>query len=117
MLIVERKHRVIAVCAGRPKDCGASGWEGWESLQLEASGILESARPKLNFGKKVNRRGGFPALPCGISYGGGQPYPKVLSQKKKNEKVLEAILKENAFERISGFAAGEFKASQILCYL
>lgn len=103
MLIVEKEERVIAVCAGRPKHD-----ETWDDLQQRASEILEAAGPKLNLGNQTGRRGNFTALPFGISYGGGQRHPKVLVQDSINEEVLEGLLKEEVFERISGFAAGRF---------
>lgn len=100
--IVDQKQRIIAVCVGRP-----SGDKTWESMHQKASEILGVAKDGILFGKKKNRRGNFPALSFGISYGGGQKYPKVLVQKGNNGEILENLLKEKAFVRMSGFASGK----------
>jgi hypothetical protein len=105
LLIVEKKERVVAVCAGRPsEECDRT----WEGLQVQASEILEAARLRLDFTKEGpgRPRGNFDALMFGMSYGGGQKHPMVLAQDPGNERVLEEVLKEGVFSRISGFAAG-----------
>ena len=102
LAIVDQKQRIIAVCVGRP-----NGDETWEGMHQEASEILRVARDKIFFRKK-NPRGNFSHLSFGISYGGGQKYPKVLAQDEDNEGILEGLLKEKVFARMSGFAAGRF---------
>lgn len=77
-------------------------------MHQEASEILGVARDRIFFGNKINRRGNFSALSFGISYGGGQAYPRVLVQDRDNGEVLEGLLKEKVFARMSGFAAGNF---------
>lgn len=74
----------------------------------EASEILRGARDRIFFGNKTNRRGNFPALSFGVSYGGGQMYPRVLAQDEDNGEVLESLRSEKVFARLSGFAAGKF---------
>ncbi|KDR66326.1 hypothetical protein GALMADRAFT_259368 [Galerina marginata CBS 339.88] len=105
MPIVDREDLVIGVCAGLPR-----GDETWDSLQLRASDLLEEARPRLCFNKKdlKHRRGSFPALAVGISHGGGQSYPKTLVHEPQNDSVLDALLQEDVFHRISGFSTGAF---------
>ncbi|PPQ76637.1 hypothetical protein CVT26_012763 [Gymnopilus dilepis] len=105
MVIVDRKRRIIAVCLGKPEND-----ETWEDTHRRAAEVLESARDRLYFQDKDlnHRRGGFPALAVGISHGGGQKYPKVLDQDKRNEEVFEEILENKAFQRISGFTSGAF---------
>jgi hypothetical protein len=97
-------QRVVGVCAGAPDND-----ETWLGVHQRAAEILESARPKLSFDKKEkkHRRGKFPAIAIGISHGGGQPYPMILDQDPRNELILEELMRDKAFERISGFATGE----------
>ena len=53
--------------------CGPPKGPGWQEVQRAAFKVLDKAsayfskRPKKN-----NRRGTFPSIACGISYGGGQ---------------------------------------------
>lgn len=103
LVIVDRKKRIIAACIGRP-----SGDETWEGTHKEASEILRVAHDRIFLGNKANRRGNFSALSFGISYGGGQTYPRVLVQDEDNEKVLEGLRREEVFARLSGHAAGSF---------
>ena len=105
---MDDKQRIIAICLGAPKHD-----ETWEDVHRRAAEILESARDWLYFEEKdkKHRRGKFPALAVGISHGGGQKYPKVLEQDKRNEEIWDEILQDGAFERISGFSAGKWFAA------
>jgi len=80
----------------------------WNDLQLEASDLVEAARPRLVLQKGCHkhRRGRFPAMPFGISHGGGQPRPKVLNQHPNNRLVLQELVESESLSRISGFANG-----------
>ncbi|PPQ80230.1 hypothetical protein CVT25_003529, partial [Psilocybe cyanescens] len=105
MPLVDNKQRVVGICAGVPdKD------NTWSEVHHHAAELLESARPHLSFNRKdkKHRRGNFSALSVGISHGGGQPYPKTLRQDARNEPILEELMKDKVFERISGFATGAF---------
>lgn len=66
--IVDKDGRVIAVLAGCPND------SNWESVHKSGHVALQSARKRCRFPKKArnHRRGNFPALSAGISFGGGQ---------------------------------------------
>jgi hypothetical protein len=109
LVLVDRKGRVVAVCAGRPR-----GDETWEDVARQASELLEAAGRKLHFGTtsswtaEDNRRGDFSTISFGISYGSGQGYPKAMKQDKRNKGVLEDLLNDKVFARISGFAASKF---------
>jgi len=80
----------------------------WNDLQLEASDLIEAARPRLVLQKGCHKhcRGRFPAMPFGISHGGGQPRPKVLNQHPNNRLVLQELVESESLSRISGFANG-----------
>ena len=58
---------MIGSLAGRP-------WERWDKVSKGAAGEIRAARKECTFTAKQNdhRRGRFPALAVGISYGGGQ---------------------------------------------
>ncbi|PPR04903.1 hypothetical protein CVT26_012726, partial [Gymnopilus dilepis] len=103
--IIDGEGRVVGVYAGVPKND-----ETWDDVHHRAASLLEDARGHLTFEKKETngRRGKFPAINVGISHGGGQPHPKVLQQADGNKKVLEELVHDRAFERISGFATGAF---------
>ena len=67
--ILDRVRRVVGVLAGQPRG-GA-----WQSkVNAEAAHELEHAREHLNFTDEQihHRRGPFPAMDYGISFGGGQ---------------------------------------------
>lgn len=103
VVIVDSEQRIIAVCVGVP-----DGDQTWESVHHRAAEALKSARHRLCFKtkEKKHRRGKFSSLGVGISHGGGQRYPKILQQSKGNEEILTELLKEEAFQRISGFMTG-----------
>ena len=66
--IVDKDGRIIAVLAGSPNDAD------WASVHRSAYAALQTARRRCRFPKKTttHRRGNFPALSAGISFGGGQ---------------------------------------------
>ncbi|PPR01535.1 hypothetical protein CVT26_015140 [Gymnopilus dilepis] len=103
--ILDANGLVMGVCIGAPR-----GDESWEDVHQRAADVIQNARPNLVFDpkEKTHRRGKFPAVNVGISHGGGQPYPKVLEHSSHNEKVLNGLLEEKAFARISGFTTGAF---------
>jgi hypothetical protein len=71
ILLVDRSGRVIGILGGKPED------ENWQGVQDEAQELLQGIRHRLSEPKKgnVHRRGNFPTLRCGVSYGGGQTCP------------------------------------------
>jgi hypothetical protein len=105
--IIDSDGRIIALLAGRPDDVG------WISLQNRAAQILEEQRDRCHFPKEAqkNRRGRFPALPVGISFGGGQRHPKNLSQNASNSRVLAYLNAQVEFQRIAGFTSSRFMNS------
>lgn len=75
--ILDHKERVIGVCAGRPDDAS------WGTMQQDAAAELNDARERCRFSRAsaTHRRGQFPALAVGASFGGGQQvtWPAFLS--------------------------------------
>jgi hypothetical protein len=66
--ILDGKQRVIGICAGHPDDTS------WEKTKVDAAAAMKDARKNCRFpkGAKSHRRGLFPALAVGASFGGGQ---------------------------------------------
>ena len=66
--ILDHRQRTIGICAGRPDD------PTWEKTQQDAASLLKDARERCRFPSKslYHRRGQFPALARGASFGGGQ---------------------------------------------
>ena len=114
MPILDNDQRVIGVGAGKPKND-----ETWDDVHCRAASLLENARHKLHFDAKErqSRRGKFPAINVGISHGGGQPYPKTLEQNPKNAPILEELMADDCFQRISGFAAGKYSTLSLWLFI
>ncbi|KAM6494940.1 hypothetical protein JOM56_009563, partial [Amanita muscaria] len=108
-LILDREGLVVGALAGRPWDMD---WDGVHDAAYEA---LHSAASRLSYRRKevTNRRGPFPTLAYGISFGGGQTEPGYLQQGSNHkEEELELLLKNKAIQRLCGFASyqGSFQA-------
>jgi len=100
--LVDAEGRIFAVLAGQPVD------ENWPEVQQQGADCLEEARLQCNvssYGFK-HRRGAFPTLRCGVSYGGGQTKPQNLCNGPRNQKILEEINGQDCFKRIARFASG-----------
>lgn len=67
--------RIIGVCSGRPKAAD------WGDVNRSASSAIAAARALCNFpdGCTDHRRGDFPAMAIGVSYGGGQQVGRPLN--------------------------------------
>ncbi|KAI5829149.1 hypothetical protein K523DRAFT_328926 [Schizophyllum commune Tattone D] len=100
--ILDKKRRVIAVLAGVPDQ------KDWPTQHASLADAIEAARPHLKFTniQTKHRRGVFPAVAVGHSYGGGQTRPMPVSQEPANVPVLLALLTHIAFIRLAGFATG-----------
>ncbi|PPQ76894.1 hypothetical protein CVT26_000664 [Gymnopilus dilepis] len=91
----------VAFLAGQPDE------EKWPLLMQEAAEALESNRPRLSIPKSelVHRRGAFPAVPCGVSHGGGSTCPGNLRHNKETAAVVEELCGMDCFRRLAGFAS------------
>ncbi|KAI0643566.1 hypothetical protein C8Q79DRAFT_1012149 [Trametes meyenii] len=67
-ILADAQERVVAVLAGRPEDTS------WDEVVKEANRAMEATAKKCTFQEQHlnHRRGFFPALATGFSYGGGQ---------------------------------------------
>ncbi|PPQ77495.1 hypothetical protein CVT26_006141 [Gymnopilus dilepis] len=99
--VTDSQGRRVAILAGQPRD------EDWPLLMKEAAEALECRRPRLDLAKgdRVHRRGAFPAIPCGISHGGGSMAPSNLHNNKANATVVQELSDLPCFKRLAGFAS------------
>ncbi|KAH9920397.1 uncharacterized protein B0H18DRAFT_1121990 [Fomitopsis serialis] len=102
--ITDESGRVIAVLSGAPND------PAWTGVHTGAAAAISEARTKLSFSRKdvVHRRGNFPALAVGISYGGGQKQPANLVHSRANEASLTSLLASEHIQRIASFGSNVF---------
>jgi hypothetical protein len=109
MPIVDQDGRLVAILAGHPAD------ETWPDVSRQAAKALEKAGQLCSTKEKVHRRGLFSSLRCGVSYGGGQRWPKNLSaDNPDDEKILAYLNQKVAFQRIDGFTNGKSPLSHFL---
>lgn len=70
--ILDKLGRIFGICAGRPGDAD------WDASHRNAARDVRVTGDKCTYPKpkpnacKIPRRGDFPALATGVSYGGGQ---------------------------------------------
>lgn len=67
--LLDREHRVVGVLLGTP-----SMPKEWQAIHDEAWAALQSVRSQLQLPNEgiESKRGAFPSLAHGLSYGGGQ---------------------------------------------
>ncbi|TDL13952.1 hypothetical protein BD410DRAFT_817250 [Rickenella mellea] len=103
--LVDSENRVLGVLAGQPKD------EGWAGVATDAFDAIQDERGRMSFSdKQVNhRRGDFPAVGVGVSYGGGQRAPGNLDHSELNRRALNRLLNRRSIIRIAGFGNRAFQ--------
>ncbi|KAF8327067.1 hypothetical protein F5887DRAFT_899142 [Amanita rubescens] len=102
-LLLDKDGVVIGVLLGMPKD-----QEGWKEAQDEAHRILRDGADKISARAKntTHRRGTFPSLAHGISFGGGQKVPQFLKHASKTvAAVLDGFVQSDAIQRICKYAS------------
>lgn len=101
ILLVDRSGYVIGILGGKPED------ENWQGVQDEAQEQLQGVRHRLNKPKKgnVHRRGNFPTLRCGVSYGGGQTCPMNLQNPGRRGEALAHLNSQPSFKRFASFGS------------
>ncbi|KAJ2968067.1 hypothetical protein NUW54_g13326 [Trametes sanguinea] len=103
--ILDKDERVFAVLAGRPRD------QSWDNVNGELQKLFDITRDayQLTSQQISHRRGAFPAVTCGISYGGGQQRVANLVQSRHNQAVLDALVKQAAVRRVANFGSSAFQ--------
>ncbi|KIL54700.1 hypothetical protein M378DRAFT_18641, partial [Amanita muscaria Koide BX008] len=106
-VILDKEGLVVGALAGQPRD------PDWHQVHNAAFEALGSAASRIRYHAKevTNRRGSFPTVAYGISFGGGQLEPGYLRHGSPHkEKELERLLKNKAVQRLCGFASCAFNA-------
>ncbi|KAJ3727647.1 hypothetical protein C8R42DRAFT_572414, partial [Lentinula raphanica] len=105
--IIDKNEKIIGVLGAPPP--GQSGAD-WTPVVQDANTALEQAHERISFTEKEenHRRGDFPAAAYGISFGGGQKRPGILKHSVKTTTILQSLLMNEAFKRISGYANSLF---------
>ena|SRR5580704_9926511 len=102
--LVDSQGRIYAVLAGRPDDPTyvKAAEETFQALAEEAT--------KANFATKEcnHKRGCFPAVSVGLSYGQGQLKPALLDT-GKNTAMMERLLQNTSIQRIATFGSGKLQ--------
>jgi hypothetical protein len=100
--LVDLKNRIIAVLAGRPTD------PGYVAAATESFHAIDDAGEAAVFctDEKRHRRGHFPALAIGISYGKGQAQPANLDN-GVHAAMLQRLIGNASIQRLAMFASGK----------
>ncbi|KJA15174.1 hypothetical protein HYPSUDRAFT_149526, partial [Hypholoma sublateritium FD-334 SS-4] len=103
--VLDKYGRAIVILAGHPND------KEWDSIQRSCHSAMLSAKTRCTFLKKAvrHRRGHYPSLSVGISFGGGQKVPGNLKHDDRNTPALQSLLNEQCFKRVAGFSSNVFK--------
>ncbi|OJT12466.1 hypothetical protein TRAPUB_10992, partial [Trametes pubescens] len=104
--LLDNASRVFAVLAGSPKDV-----DGWAQVNHDAQQAFDAARSMYRLEPKQisHRRGSFPAVAAGISFGGGQKHVNNLVHSVHNQGIIGQLLNHPAVQRIAGFGDAAFK--------
>lgn len=100
--ILDSGGRVVAVLAGRPSD-GSFIKAADSAFQAM---LREGNTAGFGPGGVKHRRGLFPALNVGISYGKGQQQPAPLKT-GRHAPMLGRLIEDKNFERLATFASGK----------
>ncbi|KAJ3925567.1 MAG: hypothetical protein NXY57DRAFT_906902 [Lentinula lateritia] len=108
--LTDSDHHVLACFVDEADD------EGYRQAVQEMSELILQARSHAVWKKKErnHKRGAFPALARGISYGKGQPEPMRLGGEK--QEVMQDLLQHNCFCRVAGFQSAALATWFPRCY-
>ncbi|KAF4594350.1 hypothetical protein EYR40_009153 [Pleurotus pulmonarius] len=105
--LIDAKGRIFAVLAGRPKDASfdADCEAAYDAMASELKGF------NLQEKEVRHRRGNFPAMAAGVSYGNGQTKPCRLAacETGPNAGGLNRLLDNRRIQRIASYADSAFK--------
>ncbi|KAI0038814.1 hypothetical protein FA95DRAFT_1505005, partial [Auriscalpium vulgare] len=98
--ILDRHRRIVAVFARPP-----TGEDDWKECHREAFDAVKEAAGMDDFDpQELERRGRFPTLTLGVSYGGGQKKPTNLKT-TQGANVLSFLMSKQCFGRMAGHAS------------
>jgi hypothetical protein len=96
----DEKHLIIVVNGDSP--------EGWDQVNTDGMTQLDEARERLNLTDAASgRRGSFPSIGTGVSFGGGQLKPMNFSYRGIKEDVVNSLNQSTAFRQIADFQSCE----------
>ncbi|KAG1721317.1 uncharacterized protein EDB91DRAFT_1088492 [Suillus paluster] len=103
-VLLDKDRRTIGVLAGHPKD------DGWHDTVAAVCTAMEHARDCCAFRREnmEHRRGAYPCLAVGVSFGGGQEIPSNLVHAEQNQEPLQLLLDHKAVQRLAGFGNTTF---------
>ncbi|KAH9848498.1 hypothetical protein C2E23DRAFT_739360 [Lenzites betulinus] len=104
--LLDKHGRIFAVLAGSPYH------DDWKNVVREAQGLYEDARRQFGTNDEdyKHRRGYYPAVGAGLSYGGGQQFPKNLKITGVERDIANTLLRSTAVRRIANFASAAMQA-------
>ncbi|OCH83552.1 hypothetical protein OBBRIDRAFT_566444, partial [Obba rivulosa] len=112
--ILDSEGRVFAALAGQPKDAN------WALVHTGAAAAMDCVQEQISFQQKEqdHRRGMYPALSVGVSYGGGQKAVGNLVNSAPHSKALRSLLLDPNIKRIANFgnAAMQLIAPKLYAY-
>ena len=88
-LLLDGENRIIGVLVGQPRNL--EGPQGWKAVQEDALAGLKEAAPRLKFTdkeKRDGRRGPFPTIAHGLSFGGGQMVSKMMPASARSSYIF-----------------------------
>ncbi|KAM6489407.1 hypothetical protein JOM56_015124, partial [Amanita muscaria] len=103
--LLDREGYIVGVLAGHPKD------KGWGQVHEDAFKTLQEAVSNMRYSDKerCNRKGLFPTVAHGISFGGGQKEPRYLRHdSEKKTEALEQLVRHKSIQRICKFTSCAF---------
>ncbi|KAI0655654.1 hypothetical protein C8Q70DRAFT_922932, partial [Cubamyces menziesii] len=106
--ILDKDERVIGVLAGRPQ----SNLPEWDRVVEDAGKAMDAAASECVFKDHQirHRRGEFPTLAYGISFGGGRTAPGVIKNEPKHTSALQKLCSNTAIKRLAGFGSSVLSA-------
>ncbi|KAF8322385.1 hypothetical protein F5887DRAFT_1213628 [Amanita rubescens] len=102
-LLLDKNGYIVGVLLGMPRDV-----KGWKEAQGMAFVALDKAADVIcpRAKEASHRRGEFPSLPHGISFGGGQPEPQFLTHSSDAITVaLEELATNKGIQRMCNYAS------------
>ncbi|KAI0057943.1 hypothetical protein BV25DRAFT_1811741 [Artomyces pyxidatus] len=94
ILITDVSGRIIVILGGRPND------PTWDACIVDALAALRELADKILDPAILFRRGSFPTISAGVSYGGGQTVPCAFDATES----VRPLLNHPSFIRIANFA-------------
>lgn len=94
------KHLIVIINGKNPN--------GWEKVNTDCMALLDDARERLDLtGEGSGRRGSFPSIGTGVSFGGGQTQPMNFVHKGIKGEVVDSLNQHPTIHQIAAFQSCE----------